>query len=225
MFDIGGPAESFTPDEGGGSGGEQLSEEARARFTAAAAGSQQQRKDEKKRKGRDDSIAQTILQFLTDQQKAHLSILIARLVARDCPSPFLLALLSLISESCLNAVHLYLADAAGETAESGVREQLQIVKGSPLDDSTQSEIAEWVARLQLVLSLDSATIMRALMLDDRNMDGTVLQLSSFIMQEFLHSKKREMPFEKLQTFCAGILHAVVDPFLSEAPLPPAKEEE
>jgi len=55
-------------------------------------------KEEKKAKKKDDGVAQVILQFLTDDQRTHLATLIARLVALDCPSPFILSILSLIND-------------------------------------------------------------------------------------------------------------------------------
>ena len=99
MFDVGG-SESFVPSEGEGGMSEQASEAAKQRFAGTSAALQQIQHEEKKSRRRDDSVAQTILQFLTDAQRTHLATLISRLVALNCPSHFILAVLSLISPNC-----------------------------------------------------------------------------------------------------------------------------
>jgi len=75
------------------------------------------------------------------------------------------------------------------------------------------KLAEWITRLQLTLSLESTRILSALLRDEIHMDGTVLQLSSFILQEFFRSQEKEVPFEKLHPFTARLLQSVFEPFL------------
>ena len=119
MSELGG-SESFTPGEEGSGVSEAAREQASQRFAASQQAAQQQQKDEKKAKKRDDGVAQVILQFLTDTQKTHLAILIARLVARDCPSPFILAVLSLINHRCAETVEEYLKEREIDIAGSSV---------------------------------------------------------------------------------------------------------
>src|SRR5438105_2028573 len=114
MSEFGGP-EIGIPGEGGGSAPEQLSEEAKQRFAAAAAAMKVIQKEEKRSKKRDTRVARTIIQFLNDDRYAHLFVLISRLVARDCPSIFILAILSLINDDCLTVVHEYLEEMGQKT--------------------------------------------------------------------------------------------------------------
>src|SRR3989344_9696313 len=100
MSDFGGLDIGAT-QEGASNASEQLSEDAKARFAAAAGAMRQIRREEKKSKKKDDRVAQVIMKFLGNQQDAHLFTLISRLVARDCPSIFILAVISLIDEESM----------------------------------------------------------------------------------------------------------------------------
>lgn len=102
MSEFGGP-DILGPSEGGSSAPEQLSEQAKQRFAAAAAAMQQIQREEKRSKKRDDQVAKAIVQFLGQDEHTHLFLLISRLVARDCPSIFILTILSLIHDAAEQA--------------------------------------------------------------------------------------------------------------------------
>ena len=170
MSDIGGP-ESFSPDEGVGGVSETLSEEAKQRFAAAAAAMQQIKKEEKKSKKRDDQVAQVIIQFLGDEGHSHLFVLISRLVARDCPSIFILSILSLIHEESLKTVQEYLEETLQKTAEQTVDESMALTKAGELDAETNRTLVAWITRMQMVLSLSPEKILLRLMIDEKNCNG------------------------------------------------------
>lgn len=214
MSEESGPAiESGAPGEGGASGSETLSEEAKQRFAAAAAGMQQIRREEKKSKKRDDQVAKTIIQFLSDEKHAHLFVLISRLVARDCPSIFILAVLSLIDAASLAAVEEYLKDGSKETPAPDLSAAMTLTKSGSLSADEGQALILWITRMQVVLSLDPQGILLKLMLDDKNVDGTILQLTTFVLQEFFQKRQKEVAFEKLQPLTASILQTVFGPFI------------
>lgn len=205
--------ESFNISEGPVGAPDELSEEARQRFSSASAAIAQIRREEKRSKKRDTGVAGAIVQFLTDDQRKHLSTLIARLCSRNCPSVFILALLSLINEECLRRVQEYLAEEGERSAEKTVEDSILLTQKTQLDRETNRTLMEWLTRVQLVLSVDGANILAAILLDEKNMDGTVLQLSNFILEEYLHSRGISVPFERTQTLAMHMLHAIFEPFL------------
>ena len=205
--------EFFNVSEGPVGASEELSEEARQRFSDASAAIAQIRKEEKRSKKRDTGVAGAIIQFLTDDQRKHLSTLIARLTARNCPSVFLLALLSLINEECLQRIQEYLAEEGERSAEKTVEDCITITKKTQLDRETNRILIQWLTRIQLVLSIDGGVIISAILLDDKNMDGTVLQLTTFILEEYLQSRGIRVPFERSQALAMHMLHAIFEPFL------------
>lgn len=212
MSDIGG-LEIGAPSEGAGGGFEELSEEAKQRFAAAAAGMQQIRREEKRSKKRDDQVAKAIIQFLDEESHAHLFVLISRLVARDCPSIFILAVLSLIHEGCRTTVREYLKETTSETPEPDLSQATALTKSGAIDAEEGRILIHWITRMQVVLSLDPTGILLRLMIDEKHIDGTVLQLTTFVLQEFFQSQKKDIPFEKLQPLTASILQTVFEPFI------------
>lgn len=212
MAEFGGP-EIGAPGEGAASGFEELSEEAKQRFAAAAAGMQQIRREEKKSRRRDDQVAKAIIQFLDESEHTHLFVLVSRLVARDCPSIFILAILSLIHEGCRTTVKEYLSEMLKEIPEPDLSASLSLTKSGAIALEEGQILIRWITRLQTVLSLDTAGILLKLMVDEKHIDGTILQLTTFVLQEFFQSQKKEIPFEKLQPLTASILQTVFEPFI------------
>lgn len=206
--------ESAGPGEGGdgstGAVSEQLSEQAKEQFQQAATQNKQLAKEEKKVRKRDDRVAQTIRQFLGDEHYAHLFQLISRLAARDCPSVFILALLSLIHRESREAVEEYIAE---RKIVLDLPASPSSLKGDVLSTETREAILLWISRLSLVMSTDTEHILSKLMVDENNIDGTVLQLATFVLVDFFEQHKRLVPFEQLQPLTIKILQDVVEPHM------------
>ncbi len=215
MQDFGG-LDIGSPDEGQGDASEQVreqSEQSKAQQAQASAAAAQQRQQEQRAKKRDDGVVQAIVQFLTDDQRTHLSVLIARLVERDCPSSFILAVLSLINQGCLTALEESLQDAREQGLASDIREQTAaLVQAGQLSEQSGAVLIDWIERLQMALASDSENILKSLRADDQSLDGTVLQLSAFVLQEFFASNRQNVPFEKAQVLATGILQVVFEPY-------------
>lgn len=212
------------PSEGGAGVSEQLSEAAKQRFAGAAAAMMQIQREEKKSKKRDSRVAKTILHFLQDDRYTHLFVLISRLVALDCPSVFILSILSLINEDCRQVVKEYLLEVRAEMKETspGAEDDMQIIEGEAIGAQTNKILISWITRMQMVMALDAVKILQKLMVDHHNIDGTVLQLTTFILQEFFKTDAgggRTAPFESLQSLSVSILQTVFEPFLDLVQLP------
>lgn len=213
------------PGEGQSGAPEQLSEEAKQRFAAAAAAMKAIQREEKRSRKRDSRVVQAIIRFLNDDRYSHLFLLISRLVARDCPSVFILSILSLIDDESKSVVSEYLQES-NATQPSAQVSGIALMKDDKLDSPTNEELLQWVTRMQLVLSLEAKEILRRLMVDKETVDGTVLQLATFVLQEFFvirRPEKAELPFEQLHPLTAAILQSVLEPFMDEMEaLPPER---
>jgi hypothetical protein len=212
MDEFGG-LDTGAPDEGTGGVSEQASEQASQRFAASQQAAKQQQKEEKKAKKRDDSVAQVIMQFLTNTQKTHLATLIARLVALNCPTTFILAVISLINERCRTAVEEYLREQNIDIDVAAAIDHSIIPAQSALTETANEELAAWMVRVSQILVVDSDAVLNALILDDTNIDGTILQLTTFVLQEFLAGHEKNVPFESLQQLSAGILQSFFQPHM------------
>lgn len=203
-------------DEGDGSGGEQAreqSERSSGQAQGQAAAAAQQKREEKQARKRDDGVVDAIIQFLTDDQRTHLSVLIARLVERDCPSSFILAVLSLINEKCRQALDEALQSAVEAGTVSDIREKTSaIISSGHLSEDTGTFLVDWIEHLQIALASESEATLKALRNDHQSLDGTVLQLSAFVLQDLFKGQKHDVSYEKAQTLAAGILQIVFEPY-------------
>ncbi len=211
MPEFSGP-ESAAPGEDGGNVSEQVSEQAKERFAQAIAQNKQQARDEKKARKRDDRVAATIRQFLSDERYSHLFQLISRLAARDCPSVFILAMLSLIHDGAREAVEEYIVEQkilldVPKTPKNFSNDNHE------LPENIQSEIVLWISRLSLVMSIDTEKILSKLMVDEGNIDGTVLQLATFVLVDFFDNNNRPVPYDQLQPLTIKILQDVIQPHM------------
>ncbi|OGJ57334.1 hypothetical protein A3H22_00445 [Candidatus Peribacteria bacterium RIFCSPLOWO2_12_FULL_55_15] len=214
MSDVGG-LESFTPGEGGSGVSEELSEEAKQRFAAAGAVLQQIYREERKAKRRDRSVVDIILQFLNDDQRAHLSTLVVQLCAKNCPSPFLLAILSLISEPCLVVLQEYLREADEKALDGNVALETALTAYQSLDQETNRTLIEWITRLQIVLFIENTEILSSIRQTDGTLDLSLLQLTTFVIQEFFSIKGKQAEYERARQFTASILQMLFEPFLTD----------
>jgi hypothetical protein len=76
--------------------------------------------------------------------------------------------------------------------------------------------------MQSVLSLEAQGVLSRLLVDEGSIDGTVLQLTSFVLQEFFQSPAgglKKPPFEQIQNLAVNILQSVFEPFMSLVQLP------
>jgi len=216
MFELG-DLDVSAPGEGEGGAKEGLSEEAKKRFAASAAAMQKQRKVEKQAKKKDDQVARAIIQFLNDDKHSRFFILISKLVARNCPSIFILGLLSIINEDCLKEVKEYFSEYEEPDAHETVDASIALMDGKELEETTNRLLIDWITRLQMILAHDAERILDTLMLDDKHLDGSLLQLTTFLLQEFFEVEaKRALPFEKAHPLTASILQTVFEPFLHVA---------
>lgn len=211
--------ESSAPSEDGGNAAEGLSEQAKAKFAAGQAAMVQIQKEEKKAKKKDDSVAQVILQFLTDTQRTHLATLVARLVAIDTPSPFILAILSLINDDCQKMAEEYIQEKNAVPAE----QLLPVIQEEALAKNVA--FPAWIIRMQQVLASDSHTIIKALLVEDGNIDGTVLQMTAFVLQDFLESTGKKPDFNEVQQLSINILQSVFGKFMEHGQIDEPQEEE
>ena len=110
----------------------------------------------------------------------------------------------------------YLKESGRKTAEETVSENLALLRPGELDAATNRALIDWITRLQLVLSMNPEKILLKLMTDEKHVDGTVLQLTTFILQEFFAGQGRDAPFEKIQPLTASILQTVFEPFIGNS---------
>lgn len=205
----GGPEESFGAEEGGeGLGGSpeqarETSEKFQAQIKSDQAALQALYKEEKKSKQKDAAVATSIAQFLQDEQFTHIALLVAKLVAKDTPSHFLLALLALIDEQTKAALYEKFAEVGIEVADNGTFE-IQLSEEKALTQSmnpeVKAEVDAWVYHLFQAGSIQPSRILQSLVSEGGDIDLALTQLTTFVLQHFLKTKGVESQFQEANTF-------------------------
>ncbi len=209
MSEFGG-FESFTPGEAAAGASEGLSENAKERFAQAQQQIKQIGREEKKARKRDDRVAKTIRQFLEDDRYAHLFQLISRLASMDTPSVFILALLSLIHEGSLETVEEYIVENNIVIEKSDISAVTKKGTGK-LPPEIQENLFLWTTRLELVIGIDTEKILSRLMPDEGNIDGSVLQLTNFVLVDFFRTMNKNVSYEDMQPLTMKILQDIIAP--------------
>ena len=127
---------------------------------------------------------------------------------------FILGILSLINEDCLKVVREYFSEHEEQNAHETVDASTDLVKGGKLEERSSRLLIDWITRLQMILTHDAERILGSLLIDEKHVDGSVLQLTVFVLEEFFEKEeKKDLPFEKAQPLTASILQTIFEPFL------------
>jgi hypothetical protein len=204
----GGGAEHYGPAEDVAEGGgvseaarEQLAEEIRK----AAAQQKRDIKDEKRAKKKDNKLADLIRSFIqTDDDR--MSLLISRLIQKNVPVTFVLGILSLTFEEIIPILEKQLS------FEEKTSKDLILSKESNLPslfkDDTMKAIDEWGNRLFQDASVNPMKHLRTLAVEG-GVDLTAIQLTSFIIQDFLKKNGVEKDFAEIQGFSDFLLKGIL----------------
>lgn len=200
-----------TAKEGSEQSDEQFSEEMRQ--TQAAL--KQLHQEEGKAKKNDDKLAKIIVQFLSQPGNTDLFLLISRCVAQNIPSELLIAILSLIDrtaymemESIVNLVEhknaLTVPDHGSIHSLTGGQKQL---------------IDEWLSNILIAASYKPQRTLESVLTrrTDRESGEVVqeiclpfIQLSAFIMRNFLAMQNTQVEYEILHDFMQSVYIKMIE---------------
>lgn len=191
---------------------EALSEEALARLQENAKAIAAIRKEEKQSKRRDTAVAHILVQFLNNKRYSHLFPLIAKLVARNCPSIFILSIIALIHKEAEAEVEKYLQKQFTDSERAEVEQK---TTASSQELALNATVLEWLTKVQMVLASDPDGIIRPLLLDEKNIEGSVLQLTSFVLTEHFAAQGKKVAYNKVQPIALQMLHSVLSPYIAD----------
>ncbi len=217
------PAED-APETGGGvseAAREQLAEEIRK----ATAQQKRDVKDEKRAKKKDNKLADIIHVFIRSEDN-RMSLLIARLIRRNVPVTFVLGLLSLNYEEINEILEKQMS------FEEKTSKELILSKEENLpqlfSDEAMRKIDEWGNRLFQNASVSPVKHLRTLA-QATGVEISAIQLTSFMIQEFLEKNDVKKDFTEIQGFSnfllQGILKKLHDLADEQGILPPPEMDE
>jgi len=206
-----GEFESFGGFEAGEGMDSASFEKFKERMKAAATQIKALKKGEQKQRKREEKLIKILLKFVKTSKKQDIMVLIARLLERNVPAVFILSIVILGNEE-------YFEDEEGKQVflES---QQLQ-------SESDGKSLAffdeEKVLPLKLKIKIDAwmkgifsqalehpARLLKTVFDEDRVLILPLLQLSSFILRDFLKKNNQDASYNKLKEFCDFFLNGVM----------------
>lgn len=198
-----GDFELFTgpaPSEQGEMSDEQFNEEMRRAQQAI----KQLQKEEGGAKANDHNLAQIIIQFLGQPENTDLFLLISRTVAQDIPSELIIAILSLVDSRAEKETKGFLAGEKGEKSEKAltVHKKADFQSLSP---EHKKAIDTWVLTIfKIAAKRPHLTLEAIISRAQREISPMLVQLSSFILRNYLTKNGLNIEFEILRDFMQGV---------------------
>lgn len=172
----------------------------------------QLQQEEGKAKAYDNNLAAIIVQFLNQPGNTDLFLLISRAVAQNVSSELIIAILSLIDKKAQEEVKGLLKEAKGheKTAHSAlaIHEKADFKSLSPEQKKT---IDKWVANIHHVAIKKPHRILEGLIIPGahRELSPTIVQLSSFILRNYLAQHQVNIEFQSLHDFMQEVFVEIV----------------
>ncbi len=206
-----GDAELFTgpaPSEKKEMSNEQFRDEMKRTQQALA----QLQKEESKAKAHDNSLAIIIVQFLSQPENTDLFLLISRTVAQNIPSELIIAILSLIDKKAQKEVKGLLE--AGKEAKKSNEHTLTLHQKADfqkLSPEHKKAIDIWTQNIFAVASKKPHRVLTSVVIPgpERQLSPIPVQLSAFILRNYLAGHQIDVEFENLRDFMQGVFVEIV----------------
>jgi len=193
---------------------EMSDEQFRDQMAQAQAAMQQLQKEEGKAKAYDHALATIIVHFLSDPKNTDLFILVSRVVALNVPSELIIAILALVDDRAHKEV-TGLLKAGAPSGQIEVRHAELVVR--PTDDfkalpiEVKNAIQQWTEDLNRVAHKNPARVLDTILTRgyEKKLSAMLIQLSAFILRNFLAKNNLTYEFEILRSFMEEVFVGIV----------------
>ncbi len=184
---------------------EQFNDEMRQAQTTL----KQLRKEEGKARGHDDRLAQIIVQFLAQPANTDLFLLISRCVAQNIPSEIIIAVLSLVDRTASEEIVSILKDIEKGTAMSFPQHD----SIHSLSGGQKQAIDDWIGNIVMAAAGKPHRALETILIrktDEHSheiiseISAPFVQLSAFIMRNYLAMQNTHIEYEKLHDFIQSV---------------------
>lgn len=182
MADGGTNFESFSGAPTGQETAQESQEQFRERYRQAQAAIKQIQKDEGKKKQQDDSLAQIIVQFLGEKNRTALFLLISRLVARNIPSDFILALIALIHAPAASAVEQKMLENPHTSTQA-----LEKKENRMFTADQKKRIDAWTNSIISLSTAESRKIIHTAVEPTGEIAAEAVQIFALVLREYLET--------------------------------------
>jgi len=187
---------------------EQSDEQFREEMKRAQKGRQQLKKEEGKARANDDKLAQIIVQFLAQDGNTDLFLLISRCVALNIPSEVIIAVLSLVDRSASEEIENILKETDKNALTVPDHSDIHSLSGGQkqaidnwLKNITAAAYSKPHRTLESILIKKTAKESTEIL---REIAGPFVQLSAFIMRNYLAMQSITIDYGKLRDFMQSV---------------------
>jgi hypothetical protein len=200
-------------------------EQLREKMAAAAAQIAQIQKEEKKQKKKEYDLLKILLKFVKSSQKKDLTLLISRVLEKNIPANFILAIILLGNKEIQQEIGKYLMLNDPEASEKALIFFGEKDETLPL--KIKIEMDNWIKTLILqaqekpekllktAYKIEFIELEKEYDFEDtkykekKSIHKVLIQLIAFIVREFLESHKITEPYSKLRDFSEFILKGML----------------
>jgi hypothetical protein len=194
MAEGGANFESFMGAPQGAEKAQETQEQFQERQRQAAAAAQKAKAEEKKAKAQDDALARLISQFLKNGKRSAHFLLLARLLARNIPSDFLLATIALIEPS----IEEYITEKLEHLPPA---KNLQKSEGGVFPPAVKAAIDRWTNGISLIARSEARRLVQTALDSDDVPTSGLTQLFVLVLREYLEANHSDaIPAKNLRAF-------------------------
>lgn len=192
---------------------EKSDEQFREQMKRAQKAMQQLQKEEGKARAHDDKLAKIIVQFLSQQAGGtDLFLLISRCVAQDIPSELIIAVLSLVDRQASEEIESILKEAKQEAAL--VVPQYKDVH--TLNPAQKKAIDDWIKNITIAAAHKPHRTLDTVLVKSvangelvHEISAPFVQLSAFIMRNYLAMQETNVDVKKLRDFMENVYFRII----------------
>lgn len=199
---------------GAGSGSEEIDpaafEKFKERIKAAAAQIKELKKGEQKKRVKEDKLVKILLHFVKNHQKQDIMMLIARLLEQNVPAVFILSVVLLGNEEVQKESGFLLNSAQG--SEIGAENDSVLAK---IDESgvlplkLKIEIDAWMKNILMQALENPHNVIKTCFDEDGMLILPLIQLSAFIIRDYMEENKQNANYESLKQFSMFFLNGIM----------------
>jgi uncharacterized FlaG/YvyC family protein len=177
---------------------------------------QQLQKEEGQAKQNDNQLAQIIVAFLGQEGNTDLFLLISRCVAQNIPSEIIIAVLSLVDQRSSQEIHKMIEGFENKPQTALTVQDHHSFKS--LDPNLRKQIDGWIQNVQHAIFHKPHQSAETLILKSvdkqtnevvRQLSPVFLQLSTFILRNYLAKHSVQIDFERIRDFMQNIYIKII----------------
>ncbi|MBD3360793.1 hypothetical protein GF366_03260 [Candidatus Peregrinibacteria bacterium] len=215
--------ESFIGREGDEGMSEAAFEAFKEKMKKAAAQIAAIKKEEGKQKKKEEELLKILLKFVKNSQKKELVLLISRVLEQNIPANFVLAIILLGNEDIQREVGKFLMLESPEEKPEAKAGEKDLIFFKQEDESlplkVRIEIDEWIKSLffqaeenpqKIIKNAYKTEIIEEPEYKEKKILKTpLIQLTTFVIRDFLEQNKISEPYSKLKNFASFILKGIL----------------